>query len=167
MNPGIGNWGGVTLPGLQCSEYRIMKVKQISVFLENRSGRLAEVTRVLGDNKLNIRALSLADTSDFGVLRMIIDHPDQAYLVLKEQHYTVQETDVVTLEVADQPGGLAGVLETLYQNQINVEYLYAFPERDSVDKALLVFKFDDMDKAIDVMQKAGIKIMEAERVYNI
>ena len=145
----------------------IMKVKQISVFLENRSGRLAEVTRVLGDNNLNIRALSLADTSDFGVLRMIIDHPDTAYMVLKEKHYTVQETDVATIEVADQPGGLAGVLEILSQNEINVEYLYAFPERDSVDKAIMVFKFDDIDKAIDVMQNSGIKIMEAKRVYNI
>ena len=145
----------------------IMKVKQISVFLENRSGRLAEVTRVLGDNNLNIRALSLADTSDFGILRMIIDHPDTAYMVLKEKHYTVQETDVVTLEVADQPGGLAGVLELLYQNGINVEYLYAFPERESVDKAIMVFRFDDNDKAIEVMQKNNIKIMEARKVYNI
>lgn len=144
-----------------------MKVKQISVFLENRSGRLAEVTRVLGDNNLNIRALSLADTSDFGVLRMIIDHPAEAYMVLKERHYTVQETEVIALEVADQPGGLAGVLETLYQNGINVEYLYAFPERDSIDKAIMIFRFDNNDKAIEVMQQNNIKILEARRVYNI
>ena len=144
-----------------------MKVKQISVFLENRSGRLAEVTRVLGDNKLNMRALSLADTSDFGVLRMIIDHPDKAYMVLKEKHYTVQETDVIALEVADQPGGLAGVLETLSQNNVNVEYLYAFPERDSVDKAIMIFKFDDVDQAIEVMQANNIKVMDSSRVYNI
>ncbi|MCP4400524.1 MAG: ACT domain-containing protein [bacterium] len=144
-----------------------MKVKQISVFLENRSGRLSEVTRALGDKGLNIRALSLADTSDFGILRMIIDHPDEAYMVLKEQHYTVQETDVVTLEVADQPGGLAGVLETLQKNDVNVEYLYAFPERDFVDKALMVFRFDDSDRAIEVMQQNSIKIMDAGRVYNI
>jgi hypothetical protein len=144
-----------------------MKVKQISVFLENRRGRLAEVTQVLGENKLNIRALSLADTSDFGVLRMIIDYPDKAYMVLKEKHYTVRETDVVALEVADQPGGLAGVLKILNENAINVEYLYAFPERESVDKAIMVFKFDDVDKAIDVMQKHGVNIMEAEKVYTI
>lgn len=144
-----------------------MKVKQISVFLENRRGRLAEVTQVLGENKLNIRALSLADTSDFGVLRMIIDYPDKAYMVLKEKHYTVRETDVVALEVADQPGGLAGVLKILNENAINVEYLYAFPERESVDKAIMVFKFDDVDKAIDVMQKHGINIMEAKKVYTI
>ena len=144
-----------------------MKVKQISVFLENRSGRLAEVTRVLGDHGLNIRALSLADTSDFGILRMIIDHPDEAYMVLKEQHYTVQETDVITLEVADQPGGLAGVLDLLSQNGINVEYLYAFPERDSVDHAIMVFRFDNNDRAIEMMQQHQIKIMEPGRVYNI
>lgn len=144
-----------------------MKVKQISVFLENRHGRLAEVTKVLGDNNLNIRALSLADTSDFGVLRMIIDHPDQAYMVLKERHYTVRETDVVALEVADQPGGLSGVLELLNAHDVNVEYLYAFPERASVDNAIMVFKFDHVDAAIEVLQKSKIKMMEAAKVYNI
>jgi hypothetical protein len=144
-----------------------MKVKQISVFLENRHGRLAEVTRVLGENALNIRALSLADTSDFGVLRMIIDHPDKAYMVLKENHYTVRETDVIALEVADQPGGLAGVLQVLNEHDINVEYLYAFPERESVDKAIMVFKFDNVDNAIDMLQKNNIGIMEAKKVYNI
>jgi hypothetical protein len=144
-----------------------MKVKQISVFLENRRGRLAEVTRVLGENELNIRALSLADTSDFGVLRMIIDHPDKAYMVLKENHYTVRETDVVALEVADQPGGLAGVLQSLNEQDVNVEYLYAFPERESVDKAIMIFKFDDVDNAIEALQKSDINIMEAKKVYNI
>ena len=144
-----------------------MKVKQISVFLENRSGRLSEVTRVLGNKGLNIRALSLADTSDFGILRMIIDHPADAYMALKEQHYTVQETEVIALEVADQPGGLAGVLELLSQNGINVEYLYAFPERDSVENAIMVFRFDDNDKAIALMQQNGIRILEASRVSTI
>ena len=144
-----------------------MKVKQISVFLENRRGRLAEVTQVLGEHNLNIRALSLADTSDFGVLRMIIDYPDKAYMVLKEKHYTVRETEVVALEVADHPGGLAGVLKILNENDINVEYLYAFPERESVDKAIMVFRFDNVDKAIEVLQQHSINIMEARKVYNI
>ena len=98
---------------------------------------------------------------------MIIDHPDEAYMVLKEKHYTVQETEVVTLEVADQPGGLAGVLEILNKNDTNVEYLYAFPERDSIDKAIMVFRFDDPDKAIEVMQRNNIKIMDPSRVYTI
>jgi hypothetical protein len=144
-----------------------MKVKQISVFLENRQGRLAEVTRVLGENNLNIRALSLADTSDFGILRMIIDHPDKAYMVLKENHYTVRESDVVALEVADHPGGLAGVLNIFNERDINVEYLYAFPERESIDKAIMVFRFDDPDKAIEVLNQNGIRVMEAKKVYNI
>ena len=144
-----------------------MKVKQISVFLENRRGRLAELTQVLGEHNLNIRALSLADTSDFGVLRMIIDYPDKAYMVLKEKHYTVRETEVVALEVADQPGGLAGVLKILNEHDINVEYLYAFPERESIDKAIMVFRFDNVDKAVDVLQKHGINIMDARKVYNI
>ncbi len=144
-----------------------MKVKQISVFLENRHGRLAEVTKVLGEHNLNIRALSLADTADFGVLRMIIDHPDQAYMVLKEQHYTVRESDVVALEVADQPGGLSGVLETLNEHDVNVEYLYAFPERESMDKAIMIFKFDNADNAVEVLQKSKINMMEPAKVYNI
>jgi len=144
-----------------------MKVKQISVFLENRHGRLAEVTKVLGNHNLNIRALSLADTADFGVLRMIIDHPDQAYMVLKEQHYTVRESDVVALEVADQPGGLSGVLETLNEHDVNVEYLYAFPERESVEQAIMIFKFNDVDNAVEVLQKSKINMMEPSKVYNI
>lgn len=144
-----------------------MKVKQISVFLENRQGRLAEVTRVLGEHNLNIRALSLADTSDFGILRMIIDYPDKAYMVLKDNHYTVRESDVVALEVADHPGGLAGVLKILNEHDLNVEYLYAFPERESLDKAIMIFRFDDPDAAIETLQKNGVNIMEAKKVYHI
>lgn len=98
---------------------------------------------------------------------MIIDYPDKAYLVLKEKHYTVRETEVVALEVADQPGGLAGVLKTLNDHDVNVEYLYAFPERESTDRAIMVFRFDNVDKAIEILQQQGINIMEARKVYNI
>ncbi len=103
-----------------------MKVEQISVFLENKAGRLAEVTRSLGEAGINIRALSLADTTDFGILRLIVDNYDAAREMLKSKGFTVGKTEVVAIEVPDHPGGLAQVLNTLAQANINVEYMYAF-----------------------------------------
>lgn len=100
--------------------------KQISVFLENKAGRLASVTRTLGDADINIRALSIADTSDFGILRVIVNDPDKAYQVLKEAGFTVSETEVVAVQVPDSPGGLATVLEQMSEDNLNIEYLYAF-----------------------------------------
>src|SRR5690554_1516581 len=102
-----------------------MKVKQISVFLENKTGRLAAVTDTLAVNGINIRALSIADTSDFGILRLIVDQPDKAYEVLKTGEFTVSVTDVIGVEMPDQPGGLAKVLKELENAEINIEYLYA------------------------------------------
>ena len=106
-----------------------MQVEQISIFIENKSGRLAEVTRVLGSKGINIRALSLADTSDFGILRLIVDQTDLAKAALKEQGFTVSKTEVVAVEVPDQPGGLSGILDVLDKASVNVEYMYAFVER--------------------------------------
>src|SRR5512143_764081 len=104
-------------------------VEQIYVFLENKAGRLAEVTRILGDAGINIRALSLADTSDFGILRLIVNDREKANAVLKENGFTVSKTEVVAVEVPDRPGGLSQILQTLDNNSINVEYMYAFVER--------------------------------------
>lgn len=103
-----------------------MRVEQISVFLENRAGRLAEITRVLGEAGVNIRALSLADTSDFGILRLIVSDNDKAKAALKERGFTVGKTNVVAVEVEDKPGGLNRILELLSNQSINVEYMYAF-----------------------------------------
>ncbi len=143
-----------------------MKVEQISVFLENKAGRLAEVAKILGDNGINIRALSLADTTDFGILRLIVDNRAKAKEVLKNAGFTVGITEVIAVEVEDQPGGLAKVLTTLADHNINVEYMYAFVEK-SMDKAVLIFKFENLDKAIDVLTKAGITILPGEKVYNL
>ncbi len=143
-----------------------MKVEQISVFLENKAGRLAEVAKILGDNGINIRALSLADTTDFGILRLIVDNRTKAKEVLKNAGFTVGITEVIAVEVEDQPGGLAKVLTTLADHNINVEYMYAFVEK-SMDKAVLIFKFENLDKAIDVLTKAGITILPGEKVYNL
>lgn len=143
-----------------------MKVEQISVFLENKAGRLAEVAKILGDNGINIRALSLADTTDFGILRLIVNDRAKAKAVLKEAGFTVGITEVIAVEVEDRPGGLARVLQVLADNGINVEYMYAFVEK-SGNKAVLIFKFENLDRAIEVLQKAGITILPGEKVYNL
>ncbi|MGA1865219.1 MAG: ACT domain-containing protein [bacterium] len=145
-----------------------MKVQQISIFLENKSGRLSEVTRILGNNGINIRALSLADTTDFGILRLIVNDADKANRVLKEYGFTVGKTDVIAVEVNDKPGGLATILEILNRENINVEYMYAFVER-SRDNAVIIFRFDDqfIDRAITLLKDAGITVLEDEKVYSL
>jgi hypothetical protein len=141
-----------------------MKVDQISIFLENKSGRLAEVTRVLGNAGINVRALSLADTSDFGILRLIVNDSAKAVDVLKKNQFTVSTTQVVAVEVSDRPGGLAHILDILQKENINVEYMYAFVERSS-DNAVIIFRFDEIDKAIKTLTGKGITVLEDKKVY--
>jgi hypothetical protein len=143
-----------------------MKVEQISVFLENKAGRLAEVTRTLGDAGINIRALSLADTTDFGILRLIVDDYQRAREVLKDKGFTVGKTEVVAVEVPDRPGGLALVLQVLAQAGINVEYMYAFVQH-SGKNAVIIFRFDNLEEAIKLLQKEGIHIYKGEEVYRL
>jgi len=143
-----------------------MKVAQISVFLENKAGRLAEVTRVLGEAGVNIRALSLADTTDFGILRLIVDKYEVAREVLKSKGFTVGKTEVVAIEVPDRPGGLASVLAILAQAGINVEYMYAFVQH-SGKNAVIIFRFDNLEDAISILQKEGIHIYKGEEVYKL
>ena len=140
-----------------------MKVEQIAVFLENKSGRLAEITSVLADNSINIRALSVADTADFGILRLIVDRVDEAKRVLKENGFTVGKTNVIAVEVPDRVGGLAGVLKTIEAAKLNVEYMYAFVNK-SGENAVLIFRFDDMDGAIGALEKDGFTILSGEQV---
>jgi len=140
-----------------------MKTKQISVFVENRVGRIMEITEILGDNKINIRALSLADTSDFGILRMIVDDIGKAVKVLKEKDFIVKENYVVAVEVPDKPGGLAAVLKVLGKKEINVEYIYAFFEQPQ-DKALIIFRFENPDEAISALMKSGINVSGEEKL---
>ena len=143
-----------------------MKVEQISVFLENKAGRLAEVARVLGDAGINIRALSLADTTDFGILRLIVNDRETAKKVLKEAGFTVGITQVIAVEVEDKPGGLAKILKLLADEGINVEYMYAFVERSS-GNAVLIFKLEDLDRAIDLLSSHGVRVIPGERVYSL
>jgi len=143
-----------------------MKVEQISIFIENKSGRLAEITRILGDASINIRALSLADTSDFGILRLIVNDAEKAKSVLKEKGFTVNKTEVIAVEVPDQPGGLSIILQALDADQINVEYMYAFVERRG-GNAVIIFRFDEIDRAIATLTNNNVNILEGERLYSM
>jgi hypothetical protein len=143
-----------------------MKVEQISVFLENKAGRLAEVTKVLGEGGINIRALSLADTTDFGILRLIVDQYDKARDVLKQHGFTVGKTEVVAIEVPDRPGGLAWVLQILSDSDVNVEYMYAFVQH-SGKNAVIIFRFDNLERAIELLQQQGVRIYSGQEVYQL
>ena len=143
-----------------------MKVEQISIFIENKSGRLAEITRILGESGINIRALSLADTTDFGILRLIVNDVEKAQATLKEKGFTVNKTEVIAVEVPDRPGGLAAILQALDADRINVEYMYAFVERCG-GNAVIIFRFDETDKAISTLTKSNINVLEGDRLYSM
>ncbi|MEG6520484.1 ACT domain-containing protein [Desulfotomaculum sp. 1211_IL3151] len=143
-----------------------MRVQQISIFLENKKGRLANVSEVLGNNGINIRALSIADTTDFGILRLIVNKPELAYQVLKEGGFTVSSTDVIAVEVTDQPGGLSQILRYLEKAEINIEYLYAFVTQNS-SAALIVFRVEQVDEAIHVLEENGVRVVPGDKVYQI
>ena len=143
-----------------------MKLEQISIFLENKSGRLAEVTDILAKNGVNIRALSLADTADFGIFRLIVNDSQKARTVLKDNGFTLSMNEVVPVVLPDRPGGLAGMLETLQGKSINVEYMYAFVQR-SEGNAVLIFRFDETDKAVETLKAAGFRILSGEDVQRL
>ena len=143
-----------------------MKVEQITVFLENQSGRLADVASILAAAGVNIRALSLADSADFGILRLIVNDTDKATQVLKAQGFTVAKTEVVGVQVPDRPGGLAEILNAMKGKQVNVEYMYAFVHKSAVD-ATIIFRFDDLEKGIACLRQAGIKILQGEDLYSM
>ncbi len=141
-------------------------IKQISIFLENKCGRLVRVTQILGKHNINIRALTIADTSDFGILRIIVDNPDKAHQVLKEEGFIVTETDVVAVEVPDNPGGLAEVLGYFEEECINIEYLYSFVEKPAQD-ALILMRLEDIERGIKVLEEKNVKIISGDYIYSI
>ena len=140
-----------------------MTVEQISVFVENKTGQLGDVTRVLYEAGVNIRALSLADTTDFGVLRLMADNTVKAREALQNAGFTVGSTPVVAVEVSDRPGGLGNVLSLLSEHGINVEYLYAYTQRDS-SMATLIFRFDRNKDAITVLKEHGVRVLGPEEI---
>lgn len=143
-----------------------MKIRQISVFLENKSGRLLEVCQCLARENVNIRALSIAETADYGVLRLIVGDPGKALGTLSKEKFTVSETEVIAVEVPDEPGGMAGVLAPLHGANVNIEYIYCFVEK-SGESAIVVFRVEQLDQAIKALQNGGYKVMREEDVYRI
>ncbi|HDQ03749.1 MAG TPA: ACT domain-containing protein [Deltaproteobacteria bacterium] len=141
-----------------------MKVEQISVFLENKPGTLQQATRVLKDANINIRTLSVAETANFGILRLIVNDVEKANTVLKDSGFQVSKTPVVAVEVPDRPGGLHSVMEAVSKEGINVEYVYAFVEK-SGENAVIIFRFDNPEKAIDVLMKNDFTVVPGKKLY--
>ena len=131
---------------------------QLSIFLENKKGRLFDVCSFLGQQKINIRALTVAESDSFGVLRILVKDPHQAAKILKDNGFVVHETEVVAVEVNDKPGGLANVLGAINKQHINVEYMYGFVEPSSA-KAMMVFRFDNPSKACEALKEARIPVV--------
>ena len=141
-----------------------MKIHQISVFLENRPGRLAGLCQTLADAGVNLSTLTLAETGGFGLLRLITSDPDKTKEVVERAGYAATATEVVALQVPDRPGGLASVLRVLEPHSISVEYMYAFAMRKGGD-AVMVFRFDNMERAIAVLQAAGVNVFEPVELF--
>ena len=135
-----------------------MFIQQISVFLENVPGRLRAVTCILAENNVNMRALTLADTSDFGVLRIIVDHPEEAMNILKKNNFIVKMADVIAIEMDDNPGGLDAVLKVMEDYEINIEYMYAFMS-SKPKKAMVIFRVDKLEESVKCLKDGGIKLI--------
>jgi hypothetical protein len=141
-----------------------MIIKQLSVFLENKSGRLTEVTEILGQAGINISALSIADTSEYGILRMVVSNPDEALVKLKENKFSVSLTDVACLSTPNEPGSLAKALKILSQEKISIEYMYAF---SMGEKAFVVIRTENIQKCIDTLQAHKMELIKASELYQI
>ena len=144
-----------------------MFVKQISIFVENKPGRLMSVTKVLKECNIDIKALSIADTKDFGILRIIVNDTQKALDILKKADCTVTTTDVIAAGVEDRPGGVADMMQALYENQISVEYMYAFAKKIEEKKAFAILRLDNNEKALKVLADNGIKLLSAEDITTL
>ena len=137
-----------------------MDIKQISVFLENNAGRLGEVTRVIADAKINLRAISIADTADFGILRIIVDNNEGALNALSSSGFTTRVSDVAAVEIEDTPGSLAKVMELFQKSRVNIEYLYASLEGNKTGKAVVIFKLEDHQKGLKILKDNGLLMVD-------
>ena len=143
-----------------------MKIKQLSIFLQNRMGSLSKPLEVLTVADVNIRAMCMADTSEFGILRLVVDDPEKGKEALEQNNFLVKITEIIGVEMNDTPGGLTNVLNTIKENNIDLEYLYAFTH-EKEGKAILLLHADDIDELIDVLEKNNMTITPAEEVYNL
>ena len=143
-----------------------MKIKQLSIFLQNKMGSLAKPLEVLTVADVNIRAMCMADTSEFGILRLVVDNPEKGKEALEQNNFLVKMTEIIDVEMNDAPGGLTSVLKIIRDNNIDLEYLYAFTH-DKADKAILLLHSSDIDKLIEVLENNNITIVKSEEVYNL
>ena len=143
-----------------------MQSQQLSIFVENKSGRLAEITETIGKANVDIRAISVADTSDFGILRLIVDKPKEAVEVLRAAGLTVSLTSVIAIGIDDQPGEFAKAMRVLADGNIGVEYMYAFISRDK-GKAFVILRVLETDKAVACLEQNGITLLTAEDIYGM
>lgn len=144
-----------------------MQVRQVSIFLENKSGRLADVTRVLGNSNIDINALSIADTTEFGILRLIVNNPDTAVEALREHGFTVGITEVIAVCVDNKPGGLSVALNYLEKNNIGIEYMYSYLGNTRDGKAIIIIRVEDTQKAMNVLTDNGVDIKPAGEIYSL
>ncbi len=143
-----------------------MVIKQISVFVENKQGRLYTLTDVLAKEGIDLKAMTIADTMDFGIMRCIVADPDKTLKVIRENDFTASITEVIAVEVPDVPGGLSKVLKLLSEAQISVEYLYSFVRKHK-DNALIIFRVEDPNGAVQALNKGGVNVLPGEVLYNL
>ncbi len=142
-----------------------MLISQISVFLENKQGRLAEVTRILGENNIDISALSIADTTDFGILRLIVNQPGKAIEILQQHGFAASINSVIAIEVEDKPGGLAKALSILDKKGISIEYMYAFVGTCKNENAMVLLRVEDPQSALEILKNEDFIIKSPNDVY--
>lgn len=144
-----------------------MFVKQLSIFMENKAGRMAEISRVLADGGVNIRALSVADTTGYGILRLIVADPFAAEKVCRDAGLTVALTDAIAISMDDRPGGFAYIMETVAAAKISVEYMYAFLTKKDADKACIIMCVSDGERAVKLLEEKGVKLLSGEEIYSL
>ena len=143
-----------------------MKIKQLSIFLQNKMGSLAKPLEILTVADVNIKAMCMADTSEFGILRLVVDDPEKGKEALEQNNFLVKMTEIIGVEMNDTPGGLTSILKIIRDNNIDLEYLYAFTHYKT-DKAILLLHADDIDKLIEILENNNITIVKSEEVYNL
>ncbi len=143
-----------------------MLIKQISVFVENRQGRLHMLTEVLAKEGIDLKAMTIADTTDFGIMRCIVADPEKTLKVIQANNFTATITEVVAVEVPDVPGGLSNVLKILDEANVSVEYLYSFVRKHK-DNALIIFRVENPQDAVKILQAKGATVLPGEVLYNL
>ncbi|MDZ4065191.1 MAG: ACT domain-containing protein [Coriobacteriia bacterium] len=138
-----------------------MKVSQLSVFIENKAGRVSEVTEILGGHGVNIRGFSVSDTADYGILRLVVDKPEEGHAALKGEGFTVKESDVICINLPDEPGGLAGVLKVVSDAGVNIEYVY------SLISTYVVINVADVDRALQLLRDQPVQLVSQEEIASV